>query len=144
MYRAVSLEWGSGWPLLVQLGSARLPAAQADPAPELPRTVSVFGLELSCPGKVDSEVMILNAAQLNSNFKKLHILELKRRKSCHPEIEEGKLQYWTEQPAEEPIYDPIHAAPAVSTRVVYISLGICCPVIFLAVLVFASSSYEKD
>ena len=97
MYRAVSLEWGSGWPLLVQLGSARLPAAQADPAPELPCTVSVFGLQLSCPGKVDSEVMILNAAQLNSNFKKLHILELKRRKSCHPEIEEGKLQHWTKR-----------------------------------------------
>ena len=59
------------------------------PALELPHTVSVFGLQLSCSGKVDSEVMILNAAQLNSNFKKLHILELKRRKSCHPEIEEG-------------------------------------------------------
>ena len=43
-------------------------------APELPPTVSVFGLELSCPGKVDSEVTTLNAPQLDSNFKKLHIL----------------------------------------------------------------------
>ena len=67
------------------------------PALELPHTVSVFGLQLSCSGKVDSEVMILNAAQLDSNFKKLHILELKRRKSCHPEIEEGKLQHWTKR-----------------------------------------------
>ena len=38
---------------------------------------------------------------------------------------------------EEPIYDPVHVAPAVSTRVFYISLGVCCPVIFLVVLVLA-------
>lgn len=106
-------------------------------APELPRTVSVFGLELSCPGKVDSEVTTLNAPQLDSNFKKLHILELKRRKSFHPEIEKGKLQPWTKLLVEEPIYDPVHAAPAMSTRVFYISLGVCCPVIFLVVLVLA-------
>ena len=97
----------------------------------------MFGLELSCPGKVDSEVMTLNAPQLDSNFKKFHILELKRRKSCPPEIEEGKLQPWTKLLAEEPIYDPVHAASAVSTRVFYISLGVCCPVIFLVVLVLA-------
>ena len=116
MCRAVSLGWESGRLLLVQLGSAKLPTAWAPaPAllpPELPDTVSVFGLQLSCPGKVDSEVMTLNAPQLDSNFKKLHILELKRRKSCHPEIEEGKLQPWTKPLAEEPIYDPVHAAPA--------------------------------
>ena len=38
---------------------------------------------------------------------------------------------------EEPIYDPVHVAPAVSTCVFYISLGVCCPVIFLVVLVLA-------
>ena len=38
---------------------------------------------------------------------------------------------------EEPIYDPVHAAPAMSTRVFYISLGVCCPGIFLVVLVLA-------
>ena len=137
MYRAVSLGWGSAGCHSYSLGS--LCCLQTGPPlpPELPRTVSLFGLELSCPGKVDSEVMILNAAQLDSNFKKLHILELKRRKSCHPEIEEGKLQPWTKRRAEEPIYDPVLAAPAVSARVFYISLGICCPVISLAVLVLA-------
>jgi len=120
-----------------RLGPLRCLPPQRPLAPELPPTVSVFGLELSCPGKVDSEVTTLNAPQLDSNFKKLHILELKQRKSCHPEIKEGKLQPWTKQPAEEPIYDPVHAAPAMSTRVFYISLGFCCPGIFLVVLVLA-------
>ena len=64
---------------------------------------------------------------------------MKQRKSCHPEIEKGKLQPWTKLLAEEPIYDPVHAAlsTAVSTRVFYISLGICCPGLFLVVLVLA-------
>ena len=47
--------------------------------PELPRTESVFGLELSRPGKVDSEITILNAAQLDSNFKKLHSLRVETK-----------------------------------------------------------------
>ena len=82
MCRVVSLGWGSGRLPLVQLGSARLPVAWA-PLPslllELPGTISVFGLELSCPGKVDSEVMTLNAPQLDSNFKKLHILRVETK-----------------------------------------------------------------
>ena len=74
---------------------------------------------------------------LTVTSKSFTVLELKRRKICHPEIEERKLQRWTKRRAEEPIYDPVHAAPAVSARVLYISLGICCPVMFLAVLVLA-------
>ena len=34
------------------------------------------------------------------------------------------------------IYDPVHAAPA-STRVFYISAGVCCAVIFLVVIILA-------
>ncbi|XDB53954.1 hypothetical protein ABFV05_007570 [Capra hircus] len=48
------------------------------PALELPHTVSVFGLQLSCSGKVDSEVMILNAAQLDRSDP----LTLKGRMTC--------------------------------------------------------------
>ena len=91
--------WDGDLQVATRTARVRYAACRPGPPlpPELPRTVSLFGLELSCPGKVDSEVMILNAAQLDSNFKKLHILELKRRKSCHPEIEEGKLQHWTKR-----------------------------------------------
>ena len=74
---------------------------------------------------------------LTVTSKSFTVLELKRRKSFHPEIKEGKLQPWTKRPAEEPIYDPVHAGPAVSTRVFCISLGLCCPVILLVVLVLA-------
>ena len=73
---------------------------------------------------------------LTVTSKSFTVLELKWRKSCHPEIEGGK-QTWTKPLAEEPIYDPVQAAPAVSARVFYISLGICCPVIFPAALVLA-------
>ena len=76
---------------------------------------------------------------LTVTSKSFTVLELKWRKSCHPEIEEGKLQPWTKPLSEEPIYDPVHAAlsTAVSTHVFYVSVGICCPVIFLVVLVLA-------
>ena len=67
---------GRCWYSLGPLGCLR---PRPPPAPELPRTVSVFGLELSCPGKVDSEVMTLNARQLDSNFKKLHSLRVEMK-----------------------------------------------------------------
>ena len=35
------------------------------------------------------------------------------------------------------IYDPVHAAPATSTRVFYISAGVCCAVVFLVVIILA-------
>ena len=35
------------------------------------------------------------------------------------------------------IYDPVHAAPATSTRVFYISAGVCRAVIFLVVIILA-------
>ena len=71
------------------MGIGRLPLYSSDSLgclwpgpslpPELPHTVSVSGLELSCPGKVDSEVMTLNARQLDSNFKKLHSLRVEMK-----------------------------------------------------------------
>ena len=35
------------------------------------------------------------------------------------------------------VYDPVHAAPATSTRVFYISAGVCRAVIFLVVIILA-------
>uniref|UniRef100_A0A8D0SU49 receptor protein-tyrosine kinase n=1 Tax=Sus scrofa TaxID=9823 RepID=A0A8D0SU49_PIG len=35
------------------------------------------------------------------------------------------------------IYDPVHAAPTTSTRVFYISVGVCCAVIFLVAIILA-------
>ena len=36
------------------------------------------------------------------------------------------------------VYDPVHATPATSTRVFYISAGVCCAVIFLVVIILAA------
>lgn len=33
--------------------------------------------------------------------------------------------------------DPVHAAPTTSTRVFYISVGVCCVVIFLVAIILA-------
>ena len=33
--------------------------------------------------------------------------------------------------------DPVHAAPTTSTRVFYISVGVCCAVIFLVAIILA-------
>ena len=35
------------------------------------------------------------------------------------------------------VYDPVHATPAISTRVFYISAGVCRAVIFLVVIILA-------
>ncbi|KAF5921883.1 hypothetical protein HPG69_013057 [Diceros bicornis minor] len=86
---------------------------------EVPRTLSVFRVELSCTGKVDSEVMILMQLNLTVNSSKnFTVLNFKRRKMCYKN-------------------DPVHAAPTTSTRVFYISVGVCCAVIFLVAIILA-------
>uniref|UniRef100_A0A8C0LQM6 Tyrosine-protein kinase RYK n=1 Tax=Canis lupus dingo TaxID=286419 RepID=A0A8C0LQM6_CANLU len=93
---------------------------------EVPRTLSVFRVELSCTGKVDSEVMILMQLNLTVNSSKnFTVLNFKRRKMCYK--------------SKEFIYqnDPVHAAPTTSTRVFYISVGVCCAVIFLVAIILA-------
>ena len=72
--------WDGDWQAAtVQLRFTRLPVARALPAPGTSTHCISFGLELSCPGKVDSEVMTLNAPQLDSNFKKLHSLRVEMK-----------------------------------------------------------------
>ncbi|KAB0402104.1 hypothetical protein E2I00_012651, partial [Balaenoptera physalus] len=86
---------------------------------EVPRTLSVFRVELSCTGKVDSEVMVLMQLNLTVNSSKnFTVLNFKRRKMCYKN-------------------DPVHAAPTTSTRVFYISVGVCCAVIFLVAIILA-------
>jgi len=58
---------------------------------EVPRTLSVFRVELSCTGKVDSEVMILMQLNLTVNSSKnFTVLNFKRRKMCYKKLEEVK------------------------------------------------------
>uniref|UniRef100_A0A8C5W8U4 receptor protein-tyrosine kinase n=1 Tax=Microcebus murinus TaxID=30608 RepID=A0A8C5W8U4_MICMU len=99
---------------------------------EVPRTLSVFPVELSCTGKVDSEVMILMQLNLTVNSSK----NFTRRKMCYKKLEEVKTSA-LDKNTSRTIYDPVHAAPTTSTRVFYISVGVCCAVIFLVAVILA-------
>uniref|UniRef100_A0A8C0XSV3 Tyrosine-protein kinase RYK n=1 Tax=Castor canadensis TaxID=51338 RepID=A0A8C0XSV3_CASCN len=104
---------------------------------EVPRTLSVFRVELSCTGKVDSEVMILMQLNLTVNSSKnFTVLNFKRRKMCYIKLEEVKTSA-LDKNTSRTIYDPVHAAPTTSTRVFYISVGVCCAVIFLVAIILA-------
>ncbi|XP_036287309.1 tyrosine-protein kinase RYK isoform X7 [Pipistrellus kuhlii] len=104
---------------------------------EVPRTLSVFRVELSCTGKVDSEVMILMQLNLTvTSSKNFTVLNFKRRKMCYKKLEEVKTSA-LDKNTSRTIYDPVHAAPTTSTRVFYISVGVCCAVIFLVAIILA-------
>ncbi|MBW02766.1 Tyrosine-protein kinase RYK, partial [Eschrichtius robustus] len=96
-----------------------------------------FRVELSCTGKVDSEVMILMQLNLTVNSSKnFTVLNFKRRKMCYKKLEEVKTSS-LDKNTSRTIYDPVHAAPTTSTRVFYISVGVCCAVIFLVAIILA-------
>ncbi|KAK7800078.1 hypothetical protein U0070_011243 [Myodes glareolus] len=82
---------------------------------EVPRTLSVFRVELSCTGKVDSEVMILMQLNLTVHpSKNFTVLNFKRRKMCYKKLEEVKTSA-LDRNTSRTIYDPVHAAPTTST-----------------------------
>ncbi|XP_072469713.1 tyrosine-protein kinase RYK isoform X2 [Notamacropus eugenii] len=104
---------------------------------EVPRTLSVFRVELSCTGKVDSEIMVLMQLNLTINSSKnFTVLNFKRRKMCYKKLEEVKTPT-SDKNGNRTIYDPVNAAPTTSTRVFYISVGVCCAVIFLVAIILA-------
>ncbi|XP_053317098.1 tyrosine-protein kinase RYK [Spea bombifrons] len=105
----------------------------------VPNSLSVFRVDLLCSGRMDSEVVLV--MQLNitiSSAKNITVLNFKRRKMCYRKIE---------QEARDPIsfdrnntrihFDPVNVAPTTSTRVFYISVGVCCAVIFLVAIILA-------
>uniref|UniRef100_A0A8C3KAL1 receptor protein-tyrosine kinase n=1 Tax=Calidris pygmaea TaxID=425635 RepID=A0A8C3KAL1_9CHAR len=99
-----------------------------------PCLFAVFRVELSCTGRLDSEVTILMQLNLTTNSSKnITVLNFKRRKMCYK-----KLEPEVKSPASDKnSIDPVNAAPTTSTRVFYISVGVCCAVIFLVAIILA-------
>nr|XP_016847609.1 PREDICTED: tyrosine-protein kinase RYK isoform X3 [Anolis carolinensis] len=96
-----------------------MPQANISDQGEVPRTLSVFRVELSCTGRLDTEVTVLMQLNMTVNASKnITVLNFKRRKMCYK-------------------IDPVNAAPTTSTRVFYISVGVCCAVIFLIAIILA-------
>uniref|UniRef100_A0A8K9WLK5 Tyrosine-protein kinase RYK n=1 Tax=Oncorhynchus mykiss TaxID=8022 RepID=A0A8K9WLK5_ONCMY len=89
---------------------------------EVPRTASVFRVDLFCSGKVDGEVVLTVQLNLTVHSNNFTVLNFKRRKICN----------YTQADSSDGV-----SIPTTSTRVFYISVGVCCAVIFLVAIVLA-------
>ncbi|XP_072540204.1 tyrosine-protein kinase RYK isoform X2 [Salminus brasiliensis] len=103
---------------------------------EVPRTRSVFRVDLFCSGKVDGEAILTVQLNLTIHANNFTVLNFKRRKMCYRRIEQPDL------PKIPPFHNrtrPDYSvnAPTTSTRVFYISVGVCCAVIFLVAIILA-------
>uniref|UniRef100_A0A6I8QH26 Tyrosine-protein kinase RYK n=1 Tax=Xenopus tropicalis TaxID=8364 RepID=A0A6I8QH26_XENTR len=105
---------------------------------EVPSSLTVFRVDLYCSGKMDSEVLFL--MQLNitiSSAKNITVLNFKRRKMCYRKLEDIKVPVLQDKNNTRIHFDPVNVAPTTSTRVFYISVGVCCAVIFLVAIILA-------
>uniref|UniRef100_A0A7M4FX16 Tyrosine-protein kinase RYK n=1 Tax=Crocodylus porosus TaxID=8502 RepID=A0A7M4FX16_CROPO len=115
-----------------------MPQANISLQGEVPRTLSVFRVEISCTGRLDSEVTILMQLNLTVNSSKnITVLNFKRRKMCYKKLEQEVKSPTSDKNSSKAIFDPVNAAPTTSTRVFYISVGVCCAVIFLVAIILA-------
>ncbi|XP_074888337.1 tyrosine-protein kinase RYK isoform X3 [Buteo buteo] len=115
-----------------------MPQANISLQGEVPRTLSVFRVELSCAGRLDSEVTILMQLNLTINSSKnITVLNFKRRKMCYKKLEPEVKPPTSDKNSSKALFDPVNAAPTTSTRVFYISVGVCCAVIFLVAIILA-------
>uniref|UniRef100_A0ABM5G2T9 Tyrosine-protein kinase RYK isoform X2 n=1 Tax=Pogona vitticeps TaxID=103695 RepID=A0ABM5G2T9_9SAUR len=115
-----------------------MPQANISEQGEVPRTLSVFRVELSCTGRLDSEVTVLMQLNMTVNASKnITVLNFKRRKMCYKKLEQEIKIPILDKNSSKAIFDPVNAAPTTSTRVFYISVGVCCAVIFLVAIILA-------
>ncbi|XP_071202684.1 tyrosine-protein kinase RYK-like isoform X3 [Salvelinus alpinus] len=116
---------------------------------EVPRTASglstnhhfpssaVFRVDLFCSGKVDGEAVLTVQLNLTIHSNNFTVLNFKRRKMCYKRIDsDPKI---TPVSNNKTIQRPENGVsiPTTSTRVFYISVGVCCAVIFLVAIVLA-------
>lgn len=105
---------------------------------EVPRSRSVFRVDLICSGKVDEEALVTVQLNLTINPKNITVLNFKRRKMCYRRVEQpDPPKILTPKNGQnKPELDPGNA-PTTSTRVFYISVSVCCAVIFLVAIILA-------
>ncbi|XP_062306981.1 tyrosine-protein kinase RYK isoform X2 [Osmerus eperlanus] len=104
---------------------------------EVPRVTSVFRVDLFCSGKVDGEAVVRVQLNLTSLEDQVTLLSFRRRKMCYKRIDpESKIPALSNNKTLQRPENGV-AAPTTSTRVFYISVGVCCAVIFLVAIVLA-------
>uniref|UniRef100_A0A3P8UNT1 Tyrosine-protein kinase RYK n=1 Tax=Cynoglossus semilaevis TaxID=244447 RepID=A0A3P8UNT1_CYNSE len=82
---------------------------------ELPHVPSVFRVDLFCSGKIDGEAIVTVQLNLTISANNYTVLNFKRRKMCYKK----------------------QIDPTSSTQVFYISVSVCCIVIFLVAIILA-------
>ncbi|XP_036377686.1 tyrosine-protein kinase RYK isoform X1 [Megalops cyprinoides] len=116
-----------------------LPQSNISAQGEVPRVRSVFRVDLFCSGKEDAEVILTVQLNLTIHANNFTVLNFKRRKTCYKRIEQldPKIPPQSNKTLSRPVFESMNAAPTTSTRVFYISVGVCCAVIFLVAIILA-------
>ncbi|CAL8392924.1 unnamed protein product [Boreogadus saida] len=105
---------------------------------EVPSVSSVFRVDLFCSGKVDGEAVLTVQLNLTIQASNFTVLNFKRRKICYKRIDsEPKIPTLSNNATlQRPDVEGI-STPTTSTRVFYISVSVCCIVIFLVAIILA-------
>ncbi|KAM9386015.1 tyrosine-protein kinase RYK isoform 2-T2 [Pholidichthys leucotaenia] len=103
---------------------------------EVPRVPSIFRLDMFCSGKVDEEAFLTMQLNLTLHPNNYTVLNFKRRKMCYKRLDSDQIAVPLNNNSV-PRPDDSVTAPTTSTQVFYISVSICCIVIFLVAIVLA-------
>ncbi|XP_005919810.1 tyrosine-protein kinase RYK isoform X3 [Haplochromis burtoni] len=104
---------------------------------EVPRVPSVFRVDILCSGKVDEEAFLTMQLNLTIHANNYTVLNFKRRKMCYKRIDSEKIPIpLNNNSVPRPDLDGV-TAPTTSTQVFYISVSVCCIVIFLVAIILA-------
>ncbi|XP_051567555.1 tyrosine-protein kinase RYK-like isoform X2 [Myxocyprinus asiaticus] len=106
---------------------------------DVPRTRSVFRVDLFCSGKADGEAVLTVQLNMTTPANHFTVLNFKRRKMCYRRIEQPEPPKTLPFPNTtiQRIDSSSSNAPTTSTRVFYISVCVCCIVIFLVAIILA-------
>uniref|UniRef100_A0A3P9HEN9 Tyrosine-protein kinase RYK n=1 Tax=Oryzias latipes TaxID=8090 RepID=A0A3P9HEN9_ORYLA len=103
---------------------------------ELPRLPSVFKVDIICSGRVDEEAFLTMQLNLTNHANNYTVLNFKRRKMCYKNLGVPiPLNNNTAPPFDSTVKN--FAPPTTSTQVFYISVSVCCIVIFLVAIILA-------
>ncbi|XP_032428195.1 tyrosine-protein kinase RYK isoform X2 [Xiphophorus hellerii] len=115
----------------------KTPGSNISSQGEVPRVPSVFRVDIVCSENVDEEAFVTMQLNLTShpNFT---LLNFKRRKMCFKRMDSNSNIPVTvnNNSATTAGFDGV-ATPTTSTQVFYISVSVCCIVIFLVAIILA-------
>ncbi|MED6260065.1 hypothetical protein ATANTOWER_032648, partial [Ataeniobius toweri] len=105
---------------------------------EVPRVPSVFRVDIVCSENVDEEVFVTMQLNLTSHVNNFTVLNFKRRKMCFKRIDsDSNIPVPINNNSALPMgFDGV-PTPTTSTQVFYISVSVCCIVIFLVAIILA-------